>query len=64
MEQTKISISLTMDEAIHEHTATFNYNEDEDVDAYDAIKHFLYLCQNVYGEMATEEAMERVKKEW
>ena len=64
MEQTKISISLTMDEAIHEHAATFNYNEDEDVNAYVAIKHFLYLCQNVYGETATQDAMGRIKKEW
>ena len=64
MEQTKISILLTMDEAIHEHTATFNHNENEDINAYDTIKHFLYLCQNVYGETATQEAMTRIKKQW
>lgn len=64
MDQIKISISLTMDKAIHEHSATFNCDEDEDINAHDAIKHFLYLCQNVYGEMATQEAMGRLKKEW
>ena len=66
MEQTKISILLTMDEAIHEHSATFNYDEDkdEDVNAYEVLKHFLYLCQHVYGELATQDAMEKIKQQW
>ena len=65
MEQIKITISIPMDNgAIHEHAASIPYNEENDVMAKDALTHFLYLCQNVYGEMATEEAIEQIKKEW
>lgn len=66
MKQIKISISMPMDNrAVHEHSALLPYNGDDvDIRAYDAIKHFLHLCQNVFGELDTQDAIAHVKKEW
>lgn len=50
--------------AIHEHSASIPYDEEHDVMAKDALTHFLYLCQNVYGETDTHDAVEAMKNKW
>ena len=64
MKQIKITIAIPMDGAIHEHSAAIPYDENNDVMAKDALTHFLYLCQNVYGETDTHDAVEAMKNKW
>lgn len=58
-----ISISISMDNGvIHSHTATLPYDGDKyDVRSQDALREFLLLMENVFGEMATEVALQELK---
>lgn len=59
----KICISIPMDNrSIHSHTATLPYDgEKYDVKAQDALREFLLLMESVFGEIATEDAIQKLR---
>lgn len=59
----QISISIPSDYGgIHSHSASLPYDGDKyDVRAQDALREFLLLMENVFGEISTEEAMQELR---
>ena len=59
-----ITISIPMENGIkHHHSITFPYNGDTyDVLAEDALREFIVLMENVWGELAVENLLNKKKE--
>lgn len=56
----QISIRLPYEDCIHIHMAEIPFNGDDKPMAEDVLRQFILLMENVYGEIATRDAIEKL----
>ncbi|MBO5804804.1 MAG: hypothetical protein J6R25_07045 [Bacteroidales bacterium] len=57
---TEISIRLPYEDCIHTHKVEIPYKDNEEPLAEDVLKQVILLMENVYGETATRDAIEKL----
>ena len=60
MQHTEICIKYNYEDCIHTHKAEIPFKEDEEPSAEDVLRQFVFLMENVYGETATRDAVEKL----
>ena len=56
----QISIRLPYEDSIHTHSAEIPFKDNEEPSAEDVLRQFVFLMENVYGETATRDAIEKL----
>lgn len=57
---TEISIRIPYEDCIHTHSAEIPFKDNEEPLAEDVLRQFVFLMENVYGETATRDAVEKL----
>lgn len=57
----QISIRIPYEDCIHNHSAEIPFKDNEEPLAEDVLRQFILLMENVYGETATRDAVEKFK---
>ena len=59
IQHAEISIRIPYEDCIHTHSAEISFKGDDEPLAEDVLRQFVFLMENVYGETATRDVIEK-----